>query len=274
MGTGGEDRSERRRRGHTKKSPTLQTNNLVSNNIPTALCISPGKVHPIPPEQNYVHRGIISCFLPFDNEQLVGVSFDFLTLVPQHVVRLHFVYVHPAPLFFVAPYSVSMGASSSSAAASKNPAWYPGEPSVEALLSEYENSYDGEEDNNTASLQPPLLKDGGGGDSELSSTTQQAKQTEALAPATTARATLASPSPPPPTAAATRASTKPQPGAKGGGVDNGSSLAVPQRTNNDKTAGSKASPRKRVQRDITTLPVVELSGMKVGGLDDFRYTFH
>ena len=120
-------------------------------------------------------------------------------------------------------------------------------------MSEYEYNY-GEEGNSGSSLQPPLLLNGDGGGGGLSSITQQAKQTEALARATptTASAMLASSSPPP-TTAATRVVLKPQPGAKGLGNDNGLNPAGPPRTSDGKS----------VKHDITTLPVVELSGMKV-----------
>lgn len=122
--------------------------------------------------------------------------------------------------------SASMGASSSS---SKSPAWYPGEPSANIAC------YYGD-----ASSQPPLLV--GSHDGSQLSTTVEGKR---------ALTTMATTAPSPPAAREPAADTV------------GDSPANPSSTNmfvTDLTAQGQ-----RVERNINTLPVFELEGMKVGG---------
>ena len=121
--------------------------------------------------------------------------------------------------------SASMGASSSS---SKSPAWYPGEPIANVAC------YCGD-----ASSQPPLLVGSHDG-SQLSITVGK----RALTTITT--------------------TTAPPPAARGPAADTvGTSPANPSSA--DMFATDLTAQGKRVERNINTLPVFELAGMKVGG---------
>lgn len=122
--------------------------------------------------------------------------------------------------------SESMGASSSS---SKSPAWYPGEPSANNVACYYGD----------ASSQPPLLV--GSHDGSQLSITVEGKR--ALTTITT---------------------TAPPPAAREPAADTvGISPANPSSA--DMFATDLTAQGKRVERNINTLPVFELAGMKVGG---------
>lgn len=139
-----------------------------------------------------------------------------------------------------------MGASSSTSS-SEGPAWYPGEPSADVLLG-HENYYGG---GDASTQQQPSLFTGGRDDSQFSITTA-GKRAGGAAPTTTMTTTTTAASP------TSTAATEP-PVAESGGV--GNSASSPSSANTA-TLDLKARA-KRVERDINTLPVVELVGMKV-----------
>lgn len=133
-----------------------------------------------------------------------------------------------------------MGASSSTSA-SKSLAWYPGEPSADVLAGHDECYYYGDEPS-----RPSHFK-GGGDDTQLSITADEGKRTGGAAPTTTTAST------------AERESVADRVGV-------GSSPSDPSSAN--KVAIDFKADTKRVERDINTLPVVELAGMKVGARSD------
>eukprot|EP00752_Nemacystus_decipiens_P007234 g6475.t1 len=143
---------------------------------------------------------------------------------------------------------------SSSTSASKSPAWYPGEPSADVLSGH--QCYYGEE---PPHHQQSPFKGGGEDGTQFSITTmaeREGKRARGAAASTTTTST-ALPSPPSTPSTPTAAS---EPVADGVGV--GSSPSDPSSANRVVAIDLRAEEAKRVERDISALPVVELTGMK------------